>query len=129
MSTDPADAYAAGVACFQAGRDALAARAAGEALAGPWPDERFDQQVWQGDVRDLGNRAVYGWNDAHEQAAEQVHEDACAADRAAFDGERDRAHRIQAGIAEARRGTDRPVPTVTEIMEQEAGRPKGDDRW
>ena len=129
MSTTPTDAYAAGVACFQAGRDALAARAAGEALAGPYPVERIEQDVWEGNVRDLGNQAVDGWMLAEEAAAQQVHEDACAADRAAFDAEWDRARQIQAGIAQARRGTDRPVPTVPEIMAQEAGRPKSGDRW
>ena len=129
MSTTPADAYAAGVACFQAGRDALAARAAGEALAGPYPVDHMAQVVWQGAVRDLGNRAVDGWMQAEEDAAQRAHEDACAADRAAFDAEWDRARQIQAGIAQARRGTDRPVPTVAEIMAQEAGRPKGADPW
>lgn len=73
MNTTPtdayADAYATGVACFQAGQDALAARAAGEALAGPYPADHMAQVVWQGDVRDLGNRAVDGWLQAEEEAA------------------------------------------------------------
>jgi len=104
MSTTPTDAYAAGVACFQAGQDALAARAAGEALAGPYPVDHMAQVVWQGDVRDLGNRAVDGWMDAQEEAAQQSHEDACAADRAERD--RDYNHRCivsgQTGIPASR---------------------------
>ena len=56
------DAYDVGVAVFRDGGDALAARAAGEALAGPYPADPFLQSViWPANVRDLGNRAVAGW--------------------------------------------------------------------